>query len=208
MLGTIIGLVMLMANPAKSQILGSSNVILASHSFSLEDRYANTFVDDVFKDNILLTLAYMDSSVKDKADISWSQVEAPFHYEFTLEPGQEFAFHDKTLPDFSKNIVQTTNAHFNWDEGFKYDGDITGDGVCHLASLIYWTAEDAGLTAYAPSNHNFAKIPDVPKEYGVAIMSPSPLGNLYIVDSLNKPVNFVFNYDGSTLSVSVSREEN
>ncbi|MGA2910260.1 MAG: VanW family protein [Candidatus Microgenomates bacterium] len=193
---------MLIRTSAKPQVQGSSSVVLASHSFSLEDRYSNTFVNDVFKDNILLALAYMDGSIKDKADISWNQVESPFNYEFTLEPGQEFAFHDSTLPDYSENVVKTTNAHFMWDEGFKSDGDLTGDGVCHLASLIYWTAKDAGLNAYAPSNHNFAVIPDVPKEYGVAIMSPSPLGNLYIIDSLEKPVSFIFNYDGTNLSVS------
>jgi hypothetical protein len=206
MLGTIFGLIMLVVNPVKPQVQGVSSVVLASHSFSLEDRYDNTFVNDVFKDNILLTMAYMDGSVKDKADISWNQVESPFSYEFTLEPGQEFAFHDSTLPNYSKNVVKTTGAHFNWDEGFKYDGDLTGDGVCHLASLIYWTAKDAGLSAYAPSNHNFAKINDVPKEYGVAILSPSPLGNLYITDSLDKPINFVFNYDGTNLSVAITEQ--
>jgi len=151
-------------------------------------------------------LAYMDGLVKSKPDISWDRVESPSRYKFTLDPGQEFAFHEKTLPDYTENVVQTTNAHFNWNEGFKYDGDLTGDGVCHLASLIYWTAKDAGLSAYAPSNHNFAKIPDVPKEYGVAIMSTSPLGNLYITDNLDKPITFIFNYDGSNLSVSITEE--
>jgi hypothetical protein len=206
MLGTILGLIMLMVNPAKPQVQGTSNVVLATHSFSLEDRYGNTFVNDVFKDNILLTLAYMDGTVKDKADLSWDKVESPFTYEFTLNPGEEFAFHDGTLPDYSKNVVKTTGVTFNSQEGFKYDGDLVGDGVCHLASLIYWTAKDAGLSAYAPSNHNFAKINDVPKEYGVAIMAPSPMGNLYITDNLNKPVNFVFNYDGTNLSVNVTEQ--
>jgi hypothetical protein len=178
---------------------------LASHSFSLEDRYDNTFVNTVFKDNILLTLSYMDGSVKDKSDINWNNIEKdPISYEFTLDPGQEFAFHDGELPEYSKNVVQTTNAHFNGTEGFKYDGDLTGDGVCHLASLIYWVAKDARLSAYAPSNHNFAKINDVPKEYGVAILAPSPLGNLYITDNLDKPVTFSFNYDGGSLTVSAS----
>lgn len=185
------------------QVEAASSVTLASHSFSLEDRYGNSFVNTVFKDNILLTLNYMDGAVKNKSEINWDSVEEPFNYAFTLNPGQEFAFHDTTLSEYSKNVAKTTNAHFNWAEGFKYDGDLTGDGVCHLASLIYWTAKDAGLTAYAPSNHNFAKIPDVPKEYGVAIMSPNPLGNLYIIDSLDKPVTFSFNYDGTTLTVSV-----
>lgn len=202
MLGTILGLIMLITNPVKPQILGSSNMVLATHSFSLEDRYDNTFVNDVFKDNILLTMAYLDGKVTSQKDLTWSTVEAPFHYEFALEPGQEFAFQNHTLPDYSKNVVKTTNSNFMWNEGYKSDGLLIGDGVCHLASLMYWTAKDAGLNAYAPSNHNFAKINDVPKEYGVAIQSPSPEGNLYIVNNLEKPVNFVFNYDGTTLSIS------
>jgi hypothetical protein len=192
---------------SQPRVQAASSVVLASHSFSLEDRYDNSFVNTVFKDNILLTLNYMDGTVQNKANVNWDSIEKPLSYKFTLEPGQEFAFHDKTLPDYSKNVVQTTNAHFNWDEGFKYDGDLTGDGVCHLASLIYWTAKDAGLNAYAPSNHNFAKINDVPKEYGVAIQSPNPLGNLYITDNLDKPVTFNFNYDGSNLSISVTEAD-
>jgi len=189
---------------SQPQIEAASSVVLASHSFSMADRYDNTFVNDVFKDNILLALNYMDGAVKSKNDINWVNVESPFHYEFQLEPGQEFAFHDKTLPEYSQNVVKTMNTHFMWDEGYKSDRLLVGDGVCHLASLIYWTAKDAGLSAYAPSNHNFAVINDVPKEYGVAIQSPSPLGNLYITDNKDKPVTFVFNYDGANLSVSVS----
>jgi hypothetical protein len=192
---------------SQPRVQAASSVVLASHSFSLMDRYGNNFVNTVFKDNILLTLNYMDGAVQNKSEINWDNVEKPLSYGFTLQPGQEFAFHNKTLPDYSKNVVQTTNAHFNWDEGFKYDGDLTGDGVCHLASLIYWTAKDAGLNAYAPSNHNFAKINDVPEEYGVAIQSPNPLGNLYITDNLDKPVTFNFNYDGTNLSVSVTEAD-
>ena len=175
---------------------------LATHGFSLENRYDNVFVNGVFKDNILLTLHYLDGRVKAKKDINWETVQQPFHTEFTLEPEQKFAFHEKTLADYSKNVVKTTNAHFNGNEGFKSDGDLIGDGVCHLASLIYWVAKDAGLTVYSPSNHNFAKINDVPKEYGVAIMSPNPLGNLYIVNSLSEPVTFSFDYDGQNLSIT------
>jgi vancomycin resistance protein YoaR len=170
----------------------------------MEDRYNNKFVNDVFKDNILLTLRYMDGSVKNKADINWSDIETKaFHDEFTLQPGQEFAFHDGLLPAYSKNVVKTTGVLFNSTEGFKYDGDLVGDGVCHLASIINWAAKDAGLMSYAPSNHNFAKINDVPKEYGVGIMAPSPQGNLYVVNNKEKAVTFVFEYDGTTLNVKI-----
>jgi len=195
---------LILAKP-QPQVKASSSVVLASHTISMEDRYNNKFVNDVFKDNILLTLNYMDGTVKSKGDIDWDKIEAgPLHAEFTLKPGQEFAFHDAELPDYSKNVVQTMNSHFVSDEGFKFDGDITGDGVCHLASLIYWVAKDAGLSAYAPSNHNFAKINDIAPVYGVAIESPMPDGNLYITDSFNKPVTFVFDYDGTNLTVSIA----
>jgi hypothetical protein len=189
------------------RVEAASNVVLASHSFPLTDRYGNTFVNDVFKDNILLAVNYMDGAVKSKAEVDWTKVEKPFHYEFTLNPGQEFAFHDGTLPGYSLNVVKTMNTRFMWTEGYKSDGLLIGDGVCHLASLIYWVALDAGLSAYAPSNHNFATIPDVPKEYGVAIMAPSPMGNLYITNSKNKPVTFVFDYDGTNLSVAVTEDD-
>lgn len=207
MFPVVLYILMTITNP-KEQILGASSVQLASRSLSMEDRYDNKFVNDVFKDNILLAMSYLNGSVKTKADVSWDKVEAPFHYEFTLQPGQEFAFHDGVLPAYSKNIVKTTNSHFNSYEGYKSDGYLIGDGVCHLASIIYWAAKDAGLEAYAPSNHNFAKINDVPKEYGVAIMSPSPLGNLYITNTLEKPVTFVFEYKDNVLNVTISEPAN
>lgn len=184
------------------QGLGASGTVLATHSFSLDNRYDNEFVSRVFKDNILLTLYYLDNRVKAKSDINWDSLDQPFHSEFTLKPGEGFAFHEQTLADYSKSVVKTTNAHFIGQEGFKSDGYLIGDGVCHLASLMYWVAKDAGLTAYSPSNHNFAKINEVPKEYGVGILSPNPLGNLYIVNNLEKPVMFNFDYDGENLTVN------
>src|SRR5882762_2142267 len=67
--------------------------ILSSHSMSLEKRYTNEFVNDVFKDNILLTLAYMKGDVSNKTQINWGTVEKPFHYEFSLKPHENFTFH-------------------------------------------------------------------------------------------------------------------
>lgn len=188
----------------RPRILGASTAVLASHQFSLENRYDNEFVNGVFRDNILLTLRYLANPDLTKAAIDWDEVGKPFHTEFTLETGEGFAFHDQTLADYSARVVKTTNAHFIASEGFKSDGNLIGDGVCHLASLIYWVAKDAGLTASSPSNHNFAKINDVPKEYGVGILSPNPLGNLYVVNSLEFPVTFSFDYDGQTLTVAAA----
>ncbi|OGY07915.1 MAG: hypothetical protein A2700_01275 [Candidatus Blackburnbacteria bacterium RIFCSPHIGHO2_01_FULL_44_64] len=211
MLPLIEYLVILLSNP-KPQAPGTPSVQIAQRSFSLENRYDNKFVNDVFKDNILLTLKYLDGSVKDKKDISWENVGKPMRYEFTLKPGQAFAFHDQLLPEYARNVVKTTNAHFNSTDGFKSDGYLVGDGVCHLASLIYWAAKDAGLTTVSLASHNFAKINDVPKEYGVSIRfqpgakENSARQNLYIVNNFDKPVTFVFDYDGANLDVKVKLE--
>ena len=84
-----------------------------------------------------------------------------------------------------------------------------GDGVCHLASLLYWVAKDANLDAFAPANHNFMPIPQVPKQFGVSIYASSgrnaagALQNLYITDNKNLPVIFSFDYDGRNLEISV-----
>jgi hypothetical protein len=169
----------------------------------MEHRYDVPSVNKIFKDNILLTLKYMDGTIKGKGDISWTEVEKPFRSEFTLKPGEEFAFHDNTLPNYSKNIVKTTNSHYNSHEGFVSDGYMVGDGVCHLASFINWVAQDAGLDVYVPARHDFAKINEVPKEYGVSINSNKSYGNLYITNNKEVPVTFAFDYDGTDLTVSV-----
>ena len=51
-----------------SPIPGLSNpkIPLAEHQFSLANRYDNTYVNNVFKDNILLNIAYMDGKVTSK----------------------------------------------------------------------------------------------------------------------------------------------
>ncbi len=182
--------------------------VLASHEMSLNDRYPVKSVSDVFKDNILLNIAYMDGKVTSKDNISWDEIEKPFHYELTLKPGEVFAFHDDVLDQYKGKAGYTTHAHFTGQEGFKSDGYLYGDGVCHLASLIYWTAKDAGLDAVAPTNHDFMKIPEIPKEYGVAIYdNPSTPGsnakqNLYVTNNQDKPVTLVFDYASDNLKIS------
>ncbi len=180
-----------------------SEHILATHQISLEKRYY-----PVQKENILLNLAYMDGRVSKKEDINWDEIQKPFKYEFKLEPKKTFAFHDDVLPEYKDSLIKTTQAHFTYDEGFKSAGYLVGDGVCHLASIIYWVAKDAGLEAVAPTNHDFMAIPEISKEFGVAIYSnPFSKGantqqNLYITNNKNNPVVFKFAYDGTNLKVS------
>ncbi len=180
-----------------------SENILSSREMSLEKRYY-----PVQKENILLNMAYMDGRVTKKEDINWDLINKPFTYAFVLEPGKTFAFHDDVLDQYKDSLIKTTQAHFNSQEGFKSSGYLFGDGVCHLASLIYWVAKDAGLEVNAPTNHDFMAIPEISKEYGVSIYNnPFSKGsnawqNLYITNNKEKAITFKFDYDGTNLKVS------
>lgn len=183
--------------------------VLSQKEISLDNRYEDKFVNNVFKQNILLNLAYLRNSVTSAKDINWDEVVKPFQYQFKLDPNKTFAFHEDAGDKYKDNIAKTTNAHFNFQEGFKTDGYLFGDGVCHLASLLYWAAKEAGLEAEAPTKHDFANIPDVPKEYGVSIYSnPNVKGsstkqNLYITNNKGRPINFKFEYKEDKIKVSI-----
>lgn len=185
---------------------------LASDQISLEKRYSNSYVNDVFKDNILLNVAYLSGKVTKKEDVNWKEIEKPISYKFTLMPTKTFAFHKDVLEKYKDSVVKTTNANFNFDDGFKSDGYLVGDGVCHLASLMYLVAKNAGLDAYAPTNHDFAVIPEIPKEYGVSIYKTSgnengnAMQNLYITNNKKNPVVFEFAYSNKELKLSVYEE--
>lgn len=184
---------------------------LGSREFSLEKRYEDKWVSDVFKDNILLNIAYMRGIVK-SSNIDWDEVRKPFRYEFKLNKDEVFAFHEDVLPQYQGKVVKTTGAHFNSFEGFKYDGWLVGDGVCHLASIINWAAREAGLDVKSLTNHDFAAINQVPREFGVSIFYmpgqsySNQLQNLYIRNNKDKAISLVFDYGGDNLKVSV--EEN
>ncbi len=184
--------------------------LLASHQISLDKRaMPGSEMNQVMKDNILLNIAYLSGQVSSKEQINWEQARQPFQASFRLEPGQSFAFHDDLKAEYKGKVVKTTNAHFNGSEGFKADSYIMGDGVCHLASLIYWAAKDAQLEAVAPTNHDFMPIPEINRVYGVAIYNePGNSGvsanqNLYITNNKAHPVEFKFDFNGTDLNVAV-----
>ena len=202
---------MFLSVAASNSALFSMDRPLAVKEFSLENRYADSFVNKVFKDNILLDIAYMSGKITKSKDINWDEIEKPFKYKFTLDTGKTFAFHEDVLPQYQDSLTITTKAHFNRSEGFKSDGYLVGDGVCHLASLIYWAAKDAGLDTYAPANHDFMQIPEIPKEFGVAIYSmpgqsqSNARQNLYITNNRKDRIAFEFDYDGKNLKLSVEK---
>ena len=183
---------------------------LASHIMPLDDRYAVPSVNSVFRDNILLTIRYMSGDVHKASEINWDEVRKPFTYEFTLQPGEVFAYHDGILPEYQGKKIVTTNAHFNGQEGFISDGYLYGDGVCHFASLMNWVAQDAGLKVEARVRHDFAKIPDISPEYGTSIFASQGQSgsneqnqNLYIENTTDKSVKFVFAYKDDKLTFSI-----
>lgn len=181
---------------------------IASHEFSLEKRYGVQSVNEVFKKNILLNLAYLKESVNDKKDIKWDEVLASSEYSFELKPKETFAYHDEVLDEYAGKVSKTIDVSFGPGDGFVSDGYLYGDGVCHLASLINWVAQDAGLEVKVTKDHDFAAIPEVPSEYGVSIyVDPSNKAissnrNLYITNNKEKPVRFVFRYADGQLKVS------
>lgn len=187
----------------------STEHMLAQKEISLENRYAVKSVSDIFKDNILLNLSYMDGKVTSGQNIDWNKVKEPFKYELILRPNDVFAFHEDVLDQYKGKVIRTTNAHFNYQEGFKFSGLMFGDGVCHLASLMYMVSKEAGLDTLAPTSHDFAQIPDIPKEYGVSIYNlPGSKGsnaqqNLYITNNRQKPVTFKFDYKEDKLKLAV-----
>lgn len=202
----------LLASVAATNLPASITHVLGTMEFSLANRYANSFVNSVFSDNILLTMAYMRGIVKDdKPD--WNEVKSPFTYSFVLKPGEVFAFHDDVLPEFAGKVVKTTNAHFGSQEGFLSDGWLVADGVCHLASLINEASIHAGLKVVAPTSHDFAIIPEIPREYGTAIYympgsdSTNAQQNLYVENTKDKPVTLTFIYKDNELAVTVTESE-
>ncbi len=175
-------------------------------SYSLSNRYSNTFVNDVFSDNILLTIAYLGGKVKKGDTIDWEKIRANWEIKFTLRPGETFAFHDAVLDKYKGKIAVTTNAHFNSYEGFKSDGWLVGDGVCHLASFMYVVAKNAGLEVEAPTSHDFAVIPNIEKKDGVSIYSDNTLQNLYISNNKNEDITFVFGHKDDVLTIRVETD--
>lgn len=186
-----------------------STRVRAERTISLEDRYPDPWVNEVFKDNMLLTLNYLANRIQNRRNIDWPEVLKSQTYSITLNPGDVFVFNDDVLPEFKRKTIRSTNAHYNFNDGFKSSGYLYGDGVCHLASLIYWVSKDAGLEVLAPTNHDFRTIPEIPKEYGVSIYfnpntpATNAQENLYVTNSLDKPATFRFDYDGKNLTLQV-----
>lgn len=183
---------------------------IAREEISLAERVpGGGFMSDVMADNILLNLAYLNGEVNDPKNINWDEVRKDRIIEFKLEAGKVFAFHEDYFPKYEGQVIKTTNARFNFEQGFKYDGYLMGDGVCHLASLINWVSKDANLLAEAPVNHDFMPIPGIAKEYGVSIYfmpgsrEANARQNLYITNTKDKELLFRFIIEDKNLELKI-----
>src|SRR5579863_4003344 len=66
----------------------SQGQLLAQHDMSLADRYSIASVNSVFRDNILLTLAYLSGTVKNANQVNWDVLHRPTTYTLILQPGE------------------------------------------------------------------------------------------------------------------------
>lgn len=187
----------------------SAPVMLAQRRYSMANRHDASPINEVFVDNMLLTLVYMQGLITPGDSVDWDRIRTPNSYGFVLRPGETFAFHDVVMEDYEDTLAVTTNSHFNAQENFRSSGWLVGDGVCHLASFLNVAARDAGLSVYFPKDHNFASIPQVDRSDGVSIYyaptndNLSMNRNLYITNSRPSPVSFLFVYDGQALTITV-----
>ena len=143
---------------------------------------------------------------------SWEAILSPRTYEFSLEPGETFAYHEDVLPEYQDSLVITTKSVFGPQQGYLTDGYLYGDGVCHLASLMNWAARDAGLKVYVPKDHrSVGPINEIDDDYGVSIYIDPVRGigernNLYITNNRDSVLTFVFSYDGESLQVDINEK--
>lgn len=188
-----------------------SGDVLVEKTLNLTNRQPDSWVNEVFADNIVLTLRYLEdpSFPRPANEREFDKVREPFEISFTLKPAEMFAFQNDVLPQFQGKVVKTTNGKFNLEQGFRSSGLLVGDGVCHLASFINMVAREAGLEVVAYVNHNFAPIPDIPREYGTSIFympgqtSTNAQQNLYVINNLNSEVAFVFKIEQDKIRLSV-----
>jgi vancomycin resistance protein YoaR len=167
---------------------------VASESIDLSFRYPEQGISEGFKENILIAVNYLNK-------INNGVI--------VLNPGEVFSFHKNILPEYENQKVITQESGFMVKDGYKSVAGLGGNGVCHLASLMNWTAREAGLEVRSEVDHNFAQIPGIDPQYGTSIKYVPSGGlnsqrqNLYIKNNKEYPVWFLFELEGENLGFSI-----
>ncbi|MCL5438660.1 MAG: hypothetical protein M1268_01585 [Patescibacteria group bacterium] len=202
--------------------------VLAEHSMDLRNRIEDKYENEVFSDNIILALHYfkgdannfkIDKSKTGPQNIEWEKIREPFSFSFELKPDEVFAFHRNISRDYLNSNIKTVGSRYNFEDGYKAVAGLSGNGVCHLASFINWTAQDVPLIdgkklkVTAKVSHDFAEIPGVPQEFGTSIFY-SPFGagnsqnqNLYIKNTFPKPLKFTFSVKKEKVDLKILEEK-
>lgn len=207
---TVITTTILTLSSLGSTLFGQpGNTVTALHTLEF-----NPMIDRASADNILLNLRFIqgdEETLNQRGQTQfWEAVRKPNAFSINLQPGEVFAFHTEILPRFKNDGVKTpaVETHFSAADGYKFSGALYGNGVCFLASLINWVVADAGLEVTAETNHDFYPVPGVPREYGTSIFyaegeTYSQKQNLYVKNSLEVPVELVFESEADWVAVSV-----
>jgi hypothetical protein len=195
-------------------------MLLAQKELDLATRQKDRYVNEVFADNILLYLHYLKGNVDATANkqlattnqkaMDFEKVREPFSFSFTLTPGEVFTFHPDSLPEFQDKPKKTAFTTFKSTEGYRFVAGLWANGVCHIASLINWATQEAGLKVTAKVNHDFASIPGVPREFGTAIYytdntpTANQSQNLYVENTYTFPVTLNFTVTDTKVILTVS----
>lgn len=204
----------------------SQKKLLAKEIMDLNKRNPDSSVNDIFRDNILLNLHYIkgDQQSVFKANkvelygenkIDWVKLREPFEFRIMLKQGELFSFHDELLPEFEKykGNAKTGWTKFSANEGYKTLDGLSGNGVCHLASLINWTASEAGMGVTAKVNHDFYPVPGVDRKYGTSIVyrpgqMTTKMQNLYVMNNFLETAIFSFKADKDKVELEISEKSN
>lgn len=198
------------AGRAGTLVAQNKKVILASETMDLSYRYPVESVSKGFKENILVNLYHfskINSGVDERGtETNNSQVDVPSNFAITLNPGEVFAFHDKISSEFSKDKVITPNSGYGANDGYILISGLYGNGVCHLATLMNYVAQKAGVEVVALTRHDFAAIPGFDREYGTSISYGNcpERQNLYIKNNKEYPLDLGFTLAGDNLIFTIS----
>lgn len=210
------GIVMPSFDEPKSNATTNS-IVLSSAFLDLTKRVPDRTVNEIFADNILLNLHYIKGDV---ADVSiepirgqnwkpiWEKVREPFAFSITLNPGEVFAFHNYVLPEFEGRKLKASWTQFSSWEGYKTYAGLSGNGVCHLATLINYVATKAGLKVTAPTRHDFFLVNGFDRTFGTSIYYgaggyTAEVQNLYIENIFDIPIAFIFSSYGERVGLKV-----
>lgn len=192
--------------------------VIAYKTMNLNTRNKSEAVSEIFRDNILLNLHYIKGDVKTILDkknsteyqkvVDWDKVRKPFEFSLTLDPNELLSFHDELLPEYKGMKVKTGWTQFSVADGYKVLDGLSGNGVCHLATIFNWVSSEAGLFVNAPTNHDFYPVPEVPREYGTSIIYipgayTTQLQNLYVVNNFSYPVTYEIKADKDKVEMTI-----